>query len=260
MEKKGGLTEDAEFLRLIGGDAHAGDPGLLHEQQLVWAYRAFDSLGWVPQSAELAVVHRLVHSENLVEVQFLNDQYRMKVPEAQCMPADQRIPEYRPVWMAPGELVPSVDDAWVQERERQQWYQTRGLPIPDQYGFDDWAKKWKEFHGPVRWAMPAATQEALRNRSIPASEVTGAYGKHFYTRLYANNFWAGNEGAGERRGLAQKLRAKGGQPITDYTITVQKYIPLSGDTLVWKGNQKGDGGAWVPEGEQEKDSSSWISW
>jgi len=79
-----------------------------------------------------------------------------------------------------------------------------------------------------QWGIPEPTLDALRNRSIPMYQVTGNYGRHFYTGLYENNFYAGTD---YRLANRNNLDDSFMYDTEDVTIVGHRYIPLEGPEL-----------------------------
>ncbi|CAE8626527.1 unnamed protein product, partial [Polarella glacialis] len=76
------------------------------------------------------------------------------------------------------------------------------------------------------WGIPAQTLDALKMRGIPASQVTGEYGRHFYSDLYSNGFYAreGHGGVDIAAQIAQEREVKKASGQT--RVVSQTYIPL----------------------------------
>merc|ERR1712190_512085 len=106
------------------------------------------------------VIHRVNRDDMTVTVQFLPDQHRCRLPWMSVRPIPFITPTYPTVKLAPGQRLPSRYE--IEQREERANRMRQDLSIP---------------------------HDALRNRSIPASQVTGEYRKHFYTNLYKNNFY-----------------------------------------------------------------------
>lgn len=292
-------AENFELLRALAGDRptsteYANQPwgqqnlNPMMQHALVYAWRMPESVAWTPQSAELAVVHKPCRDGLHFEVQFLKDQARLKLPKTHFWAVDQSMPAYKPVWLKPDDLLPSMDEALQMEQQQQRardaYMRQHGIAMPEP---QDGGMKERLRHEAVRWAMPENTTWALRNRSIPASQVSGKYGPHVYSRLYKANFWADEKPQGGlyemARGKAEKAAARPWRPrpqkpgasapdaVTfedvmeaseeqrDFIITKQSYVPLHGPALVWKEEpwNEPEGGRWVCEHELQDELDEW---
>lgn len=159
--------------------------------KLCWAWRNADSVTWTPDSAELAALHSVDPTSGVCEVQFLSDQVRAMMPLAHVAPATKQPPSYRPVFLHPEDKVPSLDEArnivLRQEQEDAEYMARYGHPRPlDMSGIMSRIID----EEPKQWGIPTSVHWALRNRSIPATQVKGKYESHFYSRLYEHNFFA----------------------------------------------------------------------
>lgn len=168
----------------VYGGAESAD---LQERDLVKAWRPIPG---GPMQMGFGVVHRLHPEDGTVTVQFVPDQNRARLPFSAVMKVQFFTPQYPVVHLQPGQKMPTP--AEIKAREEQEAVVRRNLGLPpdaplDQFGETADTKARKEYG--QRWGIPAPTLDALRNRSIPAYQVTGTYGAHFYTNLYKNNFY-----------------------------------------------------------------------
>lgn len=208
----------------------------LHELQLVKAWRPSANGSW-----ELAngVIHR-VHHDNTVTVQFLPDQHRCVLPFMSVQPHADITPVFPEVVLAQGERLPTPSDIALREKSAnaiRQLYDIPGdAPIPglgynhnplgagEHYDAQGHAAVWGD-----HWAMPASTQVALRNRSVPSSEITGVYGQHFYSNLYKNRFYPD---AGRTVSQSGQVDFAAEQGRKSQTKEVHRKITLDGQELL----------------------------
>eukprot|EP00933_Yihiella_yeosuensis_P033342 TRINITY_DN27071_c0_g1_i1.p1 TRINITY_DN27071_c0_g1~~TRINITY_DN27071_c0_g1_i1.p1 ORF type:complete len:309 (+),score=55.99 TRINITY_DN27071_c0_g1_i1:120-1046(+) len=166
------------------------------ERQLVRAQRP-NSFG--KYELALGVIHR-VHEDDTVTVQFVPDQHRLRLRTAEVQPLNPIEPNYPTVRLEPGKKMPSVQQCQAEEERLAAMDRARGLP-PDHHlkvaeatNPDGLRQGEFEENGKVKvwaphWGIPASTLDALKNRSIPAKQVTTTYNRHFYSDLYRTNFY-----------------------------------------------------------------------
>lgn len=142
---------------------------------------------------DLGVVHRVHAEDDTVTVQFPNDQHRVRVPTNQALLVQTLTPSYPKIRLKPGEHLPNRKQLDRREKELEEERRKLGLPqgamLPWQEADQLNQGERRDDDGIVRitgdhWGIPTPTLDALKNRSIPPDEVTGVYGRHFYSRLY----------------------------------------------------------------------------
>mmetsp|Transcript_81210 Transcript_81210/g.128421 ORF Transcript_81210/g.128421 Transcript_81210/m.128421 type:complete len:363 (+) Transcript_81210:45-1133(+) len=143
---------------------------------------------------DLGVVHRVHAEDDTVTVQFPSDQHRVRVPTNQALLVQTLTPTYPKIRLKPGEHLPNRKQLDRREKELEEERRKLGLPqgamLPWQEADHLNQGERRDEDGVVRiagdhWGIPTPTLDALKNRSIPPDEVTGVYGRHFYSRLYA---------------------------------------------------------------------------
>mmetsp|Transcript_64604 Transcript_64604/g.140628 ORF Transcript_64604/g.140628 Transcript_64604/m.140628 type:complete len:438 (-) Transcript_64604:50-1363(-) len=186
---KGGFAE-----HVYGGDVGTQ----LQELQLVKAWRPRPPLGQMQLAT--GVIHRVHHEDRTVTVQFPDDQHRVRIPFDSVKPMLDITPEYPTVRLQPGQNPPTPSQLERRHEQEAQMLQMGITPAPwaDSEPSGAGAMVSKREEQVQRWGIPATTLDALRNRSIPAYQVNGEYGKHFYTNLYKNNFYFQKE-SGHRK-------------------------------------------------------------
>lgn len=225
------------------------------ELQLCQAWRPVNGT-W-----ELAngIIHR-VHHDRTVTVQFLPDQHRCRLPFMSVKPHLDITPKYPDIVLSQGERLPTASEIEIRERNANVMRQQYGIgpeaqiPGLDQ-GHDPLGRgehRDAEGHAAVwgdHWAIPVPTQDALRNRSVPSSDITGVYGRHFYTNLYKNHLGRPDTGHQVSQsghvGLINEERAqdRGNGRVVSHT-----YIPLHGPEL----EQDMRSGRWRVAGHREE--------
>eukprot|EP00929_Paragymnodinium_shiwhaense_P031267 TRINITY_DN17558_c0_g1_i1.p1 TRINITY_DN17558_c0_g1~~TRINITY_DN17558_c0_g1_i1.p1 ORF type:complete len:442 (+),score=57.75 TRINITY_DN17558_c0_g1_i1:122-1447(+) len=190
-------------------------PEGIKEMQLVRAPRPDPLTGHSVMAT--GVIHRCHPEDYTCTIQFLPDQHRLRVAVPSLEPITNITPTYPKVLLRHGERPPSVKEQ-DEYFHREQAMRHRGLDprlyccfceahfpaglshrcpscgnrrLDDQPLREGEEDHYKRAPNDVmdRWGIPAGTMEALRNRSIPAYQVTGEYGEHFYSALYRNNFY-----------------------------------------------------------------------
>lgn len=209
----------------------------IQEHQLVSAWRHPNIPPDRVESRELAVVHRIHRQDETVTVQFLKDQHRLRLHVGAVTPVDKTPHSYPAQWIRPSEPMPTAKQcqemAGVEEARRLQ-LERMGHPVPPRFNQKDLDLPPKRVEMSDRWGIPGPTLIALRNRSVPMTEVTGAYDQHFYTKLYEHNFYANNL-------VRVDDKSKG-----DNTTVHHIYVPLDGHP---KEQMKDGGWRELPPGE-----------
>mmetsp|Transcript_102216 Transcript_102216/g.317957 ORF Transcript_102216/g.317957 Transcript_102216/m.317957 type:complete len:313 (+) Transcript_102216:1051-1989(+) len=227
------MHNDSPETAHIYGGAMSAEP---QEQQLVQAWRPTP---WGEWQLAAGVIHRVHSDDKTVTVQFVPDQHRVRVPFMSVKPVLDITPQYPTVRLAPGERLPTPAEIAERERNANATRERLGLP-PDAPlpGTEDQnallAGESMDKDGMVilkakHWGIPAPTLDALRNRSIPPNQVTDTYGRHFYTDLYRNNFYAEKErwvSASGHVGVDERRRDPNAPHVISHT-----YIPLEGPEL-----------------------------
>lgn len=223
------------------------------ELSLVKAMRPTPSGEWVLGTG---VVHRVHPEDDTLTIQFVPDQHRLRLPLRSVSPILDIEPVYPKIRLGKGEPLPTRSQVMQRElaaeEHRRQLGLTDGQPLPGQDMEGLRPGEWEGKNGNVKmmgdhWGIPVWTIDALKNRSIPNTQVTGAYGCHFYTELYQNNFYA----SPAHRGLdvaAQLQQEKETKMVSGKSKVVSHiYIPLQGpqlqldvDTGVWNPSEDYD--------------------
>jgi hypothetical protein len=189
--------EEAMALAMAGGPSHhARLPEGVDLYKLVQAHRPAASGEMVK---EVGVIHELHDEDATLTVQFLSDQMRRRMSISEVKPVTDLTPYYPAVVLKPGEIPPTAKQQ-DQEFDEEQRERELGLLPPQWQEIQEKQDEYEEMRKKDqnrktrteqlrRWGMPASTMHALRNRSIPFYQVTGEYGKHFYSSLYENNFY-----------------------------------------------------------------------
>eukprot|EP00434_Breviolum_minutum_P027488 symbB.v1.2.024305.t1/scaffold2280.1/size83482/3 len=160
------------------------------ELSLVKVHRPLPQGGFAD---EIGVVHRVHAEDDTVTVQFPNDQHRLRIPTNQAALVQSVTPTYPKIRLKPGERLPNRSQLDRREKELEEERRKLGLPqgamLPWQEADHLNKGEHRDEDGVVRisgdhWGIPTPTLDALKNRSIPPDEVTGVYGRHFYSRLY----------------------------------------------------------------------------
>jgi len=180
------LDNEGTVERIYGGQTSERPK----ELSLVRVQRPLASGG---SAEELAVVHRVHAEDDTLTVQFPSDQHRLRVPTRIVMLVQTITPTYPKIRLHPGERLPNRAEVDRREAELEAERRKRGLPqgamLPWQEAEQLNQGEHKGADGVVRidagrWGIPAPTLEALKHRSIPPDEVSGVYGRHFYSGLY----------------------------------------------------------------------------
>merc|ERR1719267_5828 len=79
------------------------------------------------------------------------------------------------------------------------------------------------------WGIPEPTLAALKNRSIPANEVTGEYGRHFYSNLYER--YRSEASNGEQQTRAAQSSQQAGYSGSISGLTKAPHAGQSGQTF-----------------------------
>uniref|UniRef100_A0A7S1RJH3 Uncharacterized protein n=1 Tax=Alexandrium catenella TaxID=2925 RepID=A0A7S1RJH3_ALECA len=224
-------NDNPEVSHVYGGTMSA----LPQEGQIVQAWRPTP---WGEWQLGKGVVHRVHHDDKTVTVQFVPDQHRVRTGFMNVRPLFDYTPEYPTVRLAPDERLPSRAEILEREQTANQRREELGIPgdapLPGTES-NLRAGEAQLADGSVviksdRWGIPAPTLDALRNCSIPPGQVTGEYGRHFYTNLYKNNFYLGKEvvvDADGRIGVeGQRRRMEDNARVISH-----RYVPLEGPEL-----------------------------
>lgn len=201
---------------------------------------------------EVGVVHRVHHEDDTLTVQFASDQHRVRVPTANVQLVQFIDPTYPTVRLQSGQHLPSKDELDRREAANEIVRRQLGVPqghmLPNQQDEMLLEGERKDEDGKVvrdagYWGIPVSTLDALQNRSIPASQVTGTYGRHFYTSLYERyrGVSLGNEAAVHPGQSASQSSGGPKQPgpaaatipsdVDPDRIVDRIYIPLEGPTM-----------------------------
>lgn len=158
-------------------------------------FRELDRV-WAPRhmpwgvTKEVAIVHR-IHG-TVLTVQFPSDQHRIRILMSDVQKMDDFEPEYPVIRMHPGAKMPSSKEVQMLDYERKIAL-AQGLPeppLPPGFSMEDPGKlKDKHISRVQHWGISEPTLDALRNRTLPAANLTGYYNRHFYSKLYENNFY-----------------------------------------------------------------------
>eukprot|EP00931_Biecheleriopsis_adriatica_P105455 TRINITY_DN80017_c0_g1_i1.p1 TRINITY_DN80017_c0_g1~~TRINITY_DN80017_c0_g1_i1.p1 ORF type:complete len:362 (-),score=51.65 TRINITY_DN80017_c0_g1_i1:92-1099(-) len=196
------LKSDGATERIYGGhtDSRPKELSLVKVQRPRWQPHEINGILMLDPNAippmsweDIGVVHRVHKEDDTLTVQFPSDQHRMRVPTDSVQLVVDITPTYPKIRLNKGEKLPTR--AQLQQREARYEVQRRqlGLPqgamLPDQQDDQLKADEHLSDDGKVAvdagyWGIPVPLQDALKNRSIPPSQVTGTYGRHFYTGLY----------------------------------------------------------------------------
>jgi len=242
-------NDNPEVSHVYGGAVS----GLPQEGQIVEAWRPTP---WGEWQLAKGVIHRVDNENRMVTVQFVPDQHRVRVGFACVKPLFNYTPEYPEVRLAPGERLPTRAEILEREQNANLMRSQMGIapdaPLPgDETGLR--AGETRRQDGSVvlrmqNWGIPAPTLDALRNRSVPPGQITGEYGRHFYTNLYKNDFYLGREqdhliAADGHVGVEHRHRENANEHIIS-----NRYIPLSGPELA----QDLKTGQWYPIAEEHE--------
>lgn len=142
---------------------------------------------------EVGVVHRVHHEDDTLTVQFPSDQHRLRVPISDVQLVQFVDPTYPTVRLQRSQRLPTKAELDRREETNEMVRRQLGIPqghmLPNQRDEMLLEGERKDEDGKVvtdagYWGIPVSTLDALKNRSIPPSQVTGTYGRHFYTSLY----------------------------------------------------------------------------
>lgn len=209
----------------------------------------------------LGVIHRVHRAERTVTVQFFSDQHRCRLPLSSVQCIRDITPEYQKVILQPGQSMPTHEEVKAREEAANEQRRILGIPpnqpLPGQEPGPEDNSLLRTIPATF-WGIPAPTQEALRNRSIPAEQVGSQYGRHFYSSLYENRSYpqpplyqqpdaglyseAGNEayGASAVAAMAKKItaydRSQGKHEVVPQrrkgaVVVSHVYKPLEGPEL-----------------------------
>mmetsp|Transcript_34405 Transcript_34405/g.79904 ORF Transcript_34405/g.79904 Transcript_34405/m.79904 type:complete len:300 (-) Transcript_34405:94-993(-) len=190
------MHNDSAAVQHVYGGVQSSRP---REGQIVQAWRPTP---WGEWQLGKGIVHRVHNEDQTMTVQFVPDQHRVRLPFVSVKPMFDYTPEYPTVRLTPGERLPTRAEILQREEAANAKRQELGIepdaPLPGAEGSDLRAGETQQADGSVTlqmdtWGIPAPTLDALRNRSIPPAQVTGEYGRHFYTNLYKNNFYTSHE-------------------------------------------------------------------
>jgi hypothetical protein len=154
--------------------------GNIEELHLCEAWRPVPGPKGVQPKLEKCVAHRVHPEDYTVTVQFFKDQHRLRIPVSCCRPLLDITPEYPQIYISDGEAPPSREEIDLYEEEKSR-LEAHGMVAPL---FDGPDPTLGSKERATYWGLPTPTLDALRNRSIPPAQVTGEYGRHFYTSLY----------------------------------------------------------------------------
>mmetsp|Transcript_30547 Transcript_30547/g.65811 ORF Transcript_30547/g.65811 Transcript_30547/m.65811 type:complete len:298 (+) Transcript_30547:160-1053(+) len=229
LHESGGAAD-----RIYGGEMSSRPS----ELQLVKAWRPDKEGTWM---LDLGVIHRVHEEEDAVTVQFFSDQHRCQLPTMNVQPQLNITPSYPTIRLAPGNRLPTASELEAREHNRELRRKELGLnpcdPLPDEdLEGDLLAGEHRDVKGNVivysdTWGIPAPTLTALRNRCIPRHEVKEYYDRHFYSKLYENNFYQ------QQPGWAVKSLDFTPPPAHDPVKRKKKvvqhtYIPISGPPMI----------------------------
>lgn len=255
---------DKEFSRssaavenIYGGVASAHPK----ELQLVQAWRQWPRGDW---QLATGVVHRVHEEDRTVTVQFVPDQHRARVPWSSCQPFLDITPEYPEIRLGQNERLPTRAEILEREENANRMRQQMGIapdaPLP---GALESNLKPGERKGPdgrivVRsqdWGIPATTLDALRNRSIPPSQVTGVPGQHFYSKLYENQFYGGSE-------YLKNERQRAGQQDGDQGHIVEHTMVKSDGTVLQQNLKTGTWSVVPPQKpyDPQEEPERYLTW
>lgn len=246
---------------VYGGVESAAHP---KELQLVQAWRQWPRGDW---QLATGVIHRVHEEDRTVTVQFVPDQQRARVPWSSCQPYLDITPEYPEVRLGENERLPTRAEILEREENANRMRQQMGIapdaPLPGAFDSNLRPGERKGPDGRIilrcqEWGIPATTLDALRNRSIPPSQVTGVHGQHFYSKLYENQFYGGPEylkNERERMGLKEQRSRDQGH------VVEHRMVKLDGTEL----QQNLKTGTWsvVPPQKQhdpQEEPERYLTW
>uniref|UniRef100_A0A7S2AYR9 Uncharacterized protein n=1 Tax=Alexandrium andersonii TaxID=327968 RepID=A0A7S2AYR9_9DINO len=234
-------NDNPEVSHVYGGAMSA----LPQEGQIVQAWRPTP---WGEWQLGKGIIHRVHQEDKTVTVQFVPDQHRVRTGFMNVKPLFDYTPEYPEIRLAPSERLPTRAEILEREQKANAMRQDLGIPADAPLpGADNLrAGETRLADGSVvmksdHWGIPAPTLDALRNRSIPPGQITGEYGRHFYTNLYRNNFYLGKEAVVDADGRVG-VEARHGRPEEKGRVISHRFIPLDGPQL----EQDLQTGQWYP--------------
>jgi len=202
---------------------------------------------------DIGVVHRVHSEDDTITVQFPLDQHRARVPISSVELVQQVDPVYPKVRLRRGERMPTRTQITGREAqleaERRQLGLPQGAMLPwqaeDHLRVDEhFGRDGKVKIDATYWGIPEPTLDALKNRAIPANEVTGEYGRHFYSNLYERYRSEAHNGeqqthsvqsSGSISGLTKAPHAgQSGQTFAKVggeNVIARVYVPLEGPEL-----------------------------
>lgn len=226
--------------KIYGGEASA----LPQERSLVKAMRPTPTGEYVLATG---VVHRIHSDDNTLTVQFVPDQHRLRLPLHSVQPILDVQPEYQTVFLGPGETMPTRTQMLQREEADRAERMRLGLPDGSPLPSNEDGSSGNGHHGPSKvsaehWGIPVSTLNALKNRSIPASQVESVYGRHYYTNLYSNEFYTKNRH--QHVNIAEDfLQERDARESSGRTkVASHIYIPLEGPQL----QMNFESGEWEP--------------
>mmetsp|Transcript_8367 Transcript_8367/g.19712 ORF Transcript_8367/g.19712 Transcript_8367/m.19712 type:complete len:335 (-) Transcript_8367:78-1082(-) len=245
------MTEDNPLVRAlkgenVGGVQYVYGGAMSTGPQELQLCKLWRPMQFGPPSLETAVVHRVHKEDDTITVQFVPDQHRVRVPSYCVEPCLNVEPDYPEVWLKPGERPPTRKEIMEHELEKDRMREM-GMPVPEDTAppMEGGHTKTSHRRTEVRqwWGIPATTLDALRNRSIPSWQLTGHYGRHYYSSLYKNNFYKGDDAEVDSLGRVD-------EPLDQQQIiTKHVYIPLEGPVMEQMPDgefrPKGDLGMWA---------------
>lgn len=256
-----GMRDHGGFQDSGYGGRQGRSAGGLQELMLCECWRP---MGYGPPKIAKGVVHRIHMEDHTVTVQFLDDQHRLRLKSSMVNPISPVEPKYPRVVLQKGERPPTraeIMEKINREAAEEEWASLNGVALPPKPAQSDEADPSDNTERRVervdQWGIPAPTLDALRNRSVPSYQVSGVYGEHFYSKLYASNFHStkdkqiqqeaaaaangvvggrpgslgGRPGGVPANGAAPLPQAGGGGRGGPSTIKTHRYIPLEGPEM-----------------------------
>lgn len=247
---------DSAIEHVYGGEMSAQP----QEEDLVQAWRPGQNGEW---QLGTGVVHRVHQEDRTVTVQFVPDQGRYRLPFMSIKKLSDITPEYPTIRLRPGQRLPTPSEIVEREHranvQREVWGIANDQALPGSAADDAFLPgetKGKDGMVTIRaqnWGIPAPTLEALRNRSVPCPQVTGEYGRHFYTDLYKQNFYAAQGQSNVlTSGPVQSEHAKRGQQMQKPKARVVGHTYIQADGQVLEQNLAT--GKWHIPAECEEDA------
>lgn len=193
----------------------------IKELDRVWAPR---HMPW-GREEQIGIVHR-IHGD-IATIQFPSDQHRIRLPVKDIL--DKKMedfePKYPTVRMHPGSRMPTAKEVQLLEYETKLAVRNNlpPPPLPPGFEFEDPRDlKTKHVSRVQHWGISEPTLDALRNRSLPSSQVAGYYDQHFYSNLYDNNFYR------DFRGGYAYHRGHDEEHHHEHGVPGERYYPLDG--------------------------------